>query len=173
MLANIKNSLLATHRVVDAKHLPRYLGAFAWRFNLMVLGARRGRTGSKYVTLRGGRRRAIPFLLVRSGGCARSACNHASSSRNGPSSSATPVPQTDSASDRKTPIERSEGAETNIALECTPAVLAPSTIAKPETARTGTQVFLPSPTSPPAQPPTTRRLVPDVAEPDLSRRDRP
>ena len=32
-LANIKNSLLATHRVVDAKHLPRYLGAFAWRFN--------------------------------------------------------------------------------------------------------------------------------------------
>jgi hypothetical protein len=33
MLANIKNSLLATHRVVDAKHLPRYLGAFAWRFN--------------------------------------------------------------------------------------------------------------------------------------------
>jgi hypothetical protein len=33
LLANIKNSLLATHRVVGAKHLPRYLGAFAWRFN--------------------------------------------------------------------------------------------------------------------------------------------
>jgi hypothetical protein len=33
MLANIKNSLLATYRVVAAKHLPRYLGAFAWRFN--------------------------------------------------------------------------------------------------------------------------------------------
>jgi hypothetical protein len=33
MLANIKNSLLAAHRVVAAKHLPRYLGAFAWRFN--------------------------------------------------------------------------------------------------------------------------------------------
>jgi len=33
MLANIKNSLLATHRAVGAKHLPRYLGAFAWRFN--------------------------------------------------------------------------------------------------------------------------------------------
>ena len=33
MLANVKNSLLATHRAVDAKHLPRYLGAFAWRFN--------------------------------------------------------------------------------------------------------------------------------------------
>jgi hypothetical protein len=33
MLANIKNSLLASHRVVAAKHLPRYLGAFAWRFN--------------------------------------------------------------------------------------------------------------------------------------------
>jgi hypothetical protein len=33
MLANIKNSLLATHRAVEAKHLPRYLGAFAWRFN--------------------------------------------------------------------------------------------------------------------------------------------
>ena len=33
MFANIKNSLLATHRAVDAKHLPRYLGAFAWRFN--------------------------------------------------------------------------------------------------------------------------------------------
>ena len=33
MLANLKNSLLATHRVVGAKHLPRYLGAFAWRFN--------------------------------------------------------------------------------------------------------------------------------------------
>jgi hypothetical protein len=29
MLANIKNSLLATHRAVEAKHLPRYLGAFA------------------------------------------------------------------------------------------------------------------------------------------------
>jgi len=24
---------LAAHRVVGAKHLPRYLGAFAWRFN--------------------------------------------------------------------------------------------------------------------------------------------
>ena len=33
MLANVKNSLLATHRVVGAKHLPRCLGAFAWRFN--------------------------------------------------------------------------------------------------------------------------------------------
>jgi hypothetical protein len=33
MLANIKNSPLATPRAVDAKHLPRYLGAFAWRFN--------------------------------------------------------------------------------------------------------------------------------------------
>jgi hypothetical protein len=33
VLANVKNSLLATHRVVGAKHLPRHLGAFAWRFN--------------------------------------------------------------------------------------------------------------------------------------------
>src|ERR1051325_6123963 len=33
VLANVKNSLLATHRAVAAKHLPRYLGAFAWRFN--------------------------------------------------------------------------------------------------------------------------------------------
>jgi hypothetical protein len=33
MLANVKNSLLATHRAVGTKHLPRYLGAFAWRFN--------------------------------------------------------------------------------------------------------------------------------------------
>src|SRR4051812_1148776 len=33
LLANIKNSLLAAHRAVAAKHLPRYLGAFAWRFN--------------------------------------------------------------------------------------------------------------------------------------------
>jgi hypothetical protein len=33
LLANVKNSLLATHRAVGAKHLPRYLGAFAWRFN--------------------------------------------------------------------------------------------------------------------------------------------
>ncbi|MGA8382578.1 MAG: hypothetical protein WB710_15760 [Stellaceae bacterium] len=34
MLANVKNSLLATHpRVVGAKHLPRCLGAFAWRLN--------------------------------------------------------------------------------------------------------------------------------------------
>jgi transposase-like protein len=33
MLANVKNSLLAAHRAVAAKHLPRYLGAFAWRFN--------------------------------------------------------------------------------------------------------------------------------------------
>jgi hypothetical protein len=32
MLANIKNSLLATNRAVEAKQLPRY-GAFAWRFN--------------------------------------------------------------------------------------------------------------------------------------------
>ena len=35
--------------------------------SMMVLRARRGATGSKYVTLRGGLRRAIPFLLVRSG----------------------------------------------------------------------------------------------------------
>src|ERR1700724_473668 len=40
--------------------------------SMMVLRARRGGTGSKYVTLRGGVRRAIPFLLVRSGGWARS-----------------------------------------------------------------------------------------------------
>ena len=33
VLANVKNSLLAAHRAVAAKHLPRYLGAFAWRFN--------------------------------------------------------------------------------------------------------------------------------------------
>src|SRR4051794_20536270 len=33
VLANVKNSLLATHPAVAAKHLPRYLGAFAWRFN--------------------------------------------------------------------------------------------------------------------------------------------
>jgi hypothetical protein len=33
VLANVKKSLLATHRIVGAKHLPRYLGAFAWRFN--------------------------------------------------------------------------------------------------------------------------------------------
>ena len=30
MLANVKNSLLTTHRVVGAKHLPRDLGAFAF-----------------------------------------------------------------------------------------------------------------------------------------------
>jgi hypothetical protein len=40
--------------------------------SMMVLRARRGGTGSKYVTLRGGLRRAIPFLLVRSGGYAKS-----------------------------------------------------------------------------------------------------
>jgi hypothetical protein len=40
--------------------------------SMMVLRARRGATGSKYVTLRGGLRRAIPFLLVGSGGCATS-----------------------------------------------------------------------------------------------------
>jgi hypothetical protein len=39
---------------------------------MTVLRARRGGTGSKHVTLRGGLQRAIPFLLVRSGGCARS-----------------------------------------------------------------------------------------------------
>jgi hypothetical protein len=33
---------------------------------MMVLGARRGGTGSKHVTLRGGLRRPTPFLLVRS-----------------------------------------------------------------------------------------------------------
>ena len=33
MLANVKNSLLAAHRAVGANHLPRYLGAYAWRFN--------------------------------------------------------------------------------------------------------------------------------------------
>ena len=37
VLANVKNSLLATHRAVAAKHLPRYLGAFAWRFNSRVV----------------------------------------------------------------------------------------------------------------------------------------
>jgi hypothetical protein len=36
---------------------------------MMVVGARRGGTGSKYVTFRGGLRRAIPFLLVGSGAC--------------------------------------------------------------------------------------------------------
>ena len=39
--------------------------------SMMVLGARRGGTGSKYVTFRGGRRRAIPFLLVGSGACVK------------------------------------------------------------------------------------------------------
>jgi hypothetical protein len=34
---------------------------------MMVLRARRGGTGSKYVTFRGRLRRAIPFLLVGSG----------------------------------------------------------------------------------------------------------
>jgi hypothetical protein len=29
MLANVKNSLFATHHSVDAKHLPRYLDVFA------------------------------------------------------------------------------------------------------------------------------------------------
>jgi hypothetical protein len=33
MLAKIKNSFFAAHRLVGVKHLPRYLGAFAWRFN--------------------------------------------------------------------------------------------------------------------------------------------
>src|SRR4051794_25675865 len=37
VLANVKNSLLATPRAVAAKHLPRYLGAFAWRFNRRVV----------------------------------------------------------------------------------------------------------------------------------------
>ena len=42
---------------------------------MTVLRARRGATGSRYVTLRGGLRRAIPFLLVRSGcGCASTLC---------------------------------------------------------------------------------------------------
>jgi hypothetical protein len=40
---------------------------------MMVLRARRGATGSKYVTVRGGLRRAIPFLLVRSG-CGAQGC---------------------------------------------------------------------------------------------------
>jgi hypothetical protein len=40
---------------------------------IIVLRARRGGTGSKWVTFRGGVRRAIPFFLVRSGGCAGSA----------------------------------------------------------------------------------------------------
>src|ERR1700730_4679220 len=35
--------------------------------SMIVLRARRAGTGSKYVTFRGGLRRAIPFLLVRSG----------------------------------------------------------------------------------------------------------
>jgi hypothetical protein len=51
--------------------------------SMMVLRARRGRTGSKYVTLRGGRRRAIPFLLVRSGWCARSWNFYADKRKNG------------------------------------------------------------------------------------------
>src|SRR3984893_5934682 len=40
--------------------------------SMIVLRARDGGTGSRDVTLRGGVRRVIPFLLVRSGGCARS-----------------------------------------------------------------------------------------------------
>ena len=39
--------------------------------SIMVLRARRGGAGSKYLTLRGGVRRAIPFLLVRSAGAGR------------------------------------------------------------------------------------------------------
>jgi hypothetical protein len=35
--------------------------------SVMVLRGRRGGTGPKYVTFRGGLRRATPFLLVRSG----------------------------------------------------------------------------------------------------------
>jgi hypothetical protein len=46
VLANVKNSLLATHRAVAAKHLPRYLGAFAWRFNRRF---RRGPDGDEPV----------------------------------------------------------------------------------------------------------------------------
>jgi hypothetical protein len=39
--------------------------------SMIVLRARRGGTASIYVTLRGGRRRGIPFLLVRLGRGAR------------------------------------------------------------------------------------------------------
>ena len=33
VLANVEDGLLATHRAVATKRLPRFLGAFAWRFN--------------------------------------------------------------------------------------------------------------------------------------------
>src|SRR5258708_26540463 len=61
------SSWLQSTRIVQRKRRPT-----SNVDSMMVLRARRGGTGSKYVTLRGGLRRAIPFLLVRSGGCTRS-----------------------------------------------------------------------------------------------------
>src|ERR1700730_1482971 len=61
------SSWLQSTRIVQRKRRPT-----SNVDSMMVLRARRGGTGSKYVTWRGGRRRALPLLLVRSGGCARS-----------------------------------------------------------------------------------------------------
>src|SRR5438128_5077935 len=49
---------------ISAAQLAYMLDGIDWR---MVLRARRGGTGSTYETLRGRLRRAIPFLLIRSG----------------------------------------------------------------------------------------------------------
>jgi hypothetical protein len=56
---------------IDAHRTAEAAADVKRRFDDGVTRARRGGTGSKYVTLRGGRRRAIPFLLVRSGRGAR------------------------------------------------------------------------------------------------------
>src|SRR5207249_11418171 len=53
---------------ISAAQLAYMLDGIDWR---MVLRARRGGTGSTYETLRGRLRRAIPFLLIRSGGGAQ------------------------------------------------------------------------------------------------------
>src|SRR3954447_13593357 len=62
LLANIKNSVLATHRAVEAKHLPRYLGAFAWRFNRRWLLLGSGVMAAGHMTKAATRapRRALP-----------------------------------------------------------------------------------------------------------------
>src|SRR6266705_4063968 len=59
--SDLGSSWLQSTRIVQRKRRPT-----SNVDSMMVLRARRGGTGSKYVTLRGGVRRAIPFLLVRS-----------------------------------------------------------------------------------------------------------
>jgi hypothetical protein len=58
----------STHRAVDTKHLPRYLGAFAWRFNRRTGDRNRAAltlTAGDAHYLRGPGRKTAPTVKIR------------------------------------------------------------------------------------------------------------